>query len=139
AAALAAAVKQVHAQLAAAKRPVIWLGHGIRLAGAESLLPELLKKVPGAYLVSWAGIDMVDSNHPLVFGRAGVYGQRSANFILQNCDFLLAVGTRLAIPQIGYDLNEFIRNAKLALVDIDLTELQKYGDKVSIPILADEK
>ena len=33
-------------------------------------------------LVSWAGIDLVDSDHPLVYGRAGVYGQRAANFVL---------------------------------------------------------
>ena len=85
-------VEKICGQLHAASRPVIWLGHGIRLAGAENLLPELLKRVPAAYLVSWAGIDMIESDHPLVFGRAGVYGQRCANFVLQNCDAAIPIG-----------------------------------------------
>src|SRR5262249_50218821 len=94
------------AELSAAQRPVIWLGHGIKLAGGEQLITELMDKIPAALLISWAGIDMVDSDHPLLFGRAGVYGQRCANFVLQNCDYLLSIGTRLAIPQIGYDITE---------------------------------
>lgn len=126
-------------ELSKAQRPVIWLGHGIRSAGAVDLVESFINSLQCPVLISWAGIDIISSDHPLVFGRAGVYGQRAANFILQNCDFLLAVGTRLAIPQIGYDLNEFIRAAKLALVDIDLAEIKKYGERVTIPIHADAK
>ncbi|HEY2566111.1 MAG TPA: thiamine pyrophosphate-binding protein [Candidatus Aquirickettsiella sp.] len=133
------AASNIRSEIVKAQRPVIWLGHGVRLADAVDLIEPFINFLQCPVLISWAGIDMISSDHPLVFGRAGVYGQRAANFILQNCDFLLAVGTRLAIPQIGYDLNEFIRNAKLALVDIDLTELQKLGKKVSIPIQADAK
>ncbi|MES2998405.1 MAG: thiamine pyrophosphate-binding protein [Pseudomonadota bacterium] len=130
---------QVLAELMLAQRPVIWLGHGIRLAGAVDVVESFINALQCPVLISWAGIDIISSDHPLVFGRAGVYGQRAANLILQNCDFLLAIGTRLAIPQIGYDLSEFIRSAKLALVDIDLAELKKYGEKVTIPIWADAK
>jgi acetolactate synthase-1/2/3 large subunit len=61
-----------------------------------------------------------------VFGRAGVYGQRAANFILQNCDYLLTIGTRLAIPQIGYDLSELARGARIDVVDIDPQEASKH-------------
>lgn len=133
------AVSCVWNELIQAQRPVIWLGHGIRSSGAVELVESFINSLECPVLISWAGIDMVASDHPFVFGRAGVYGQRAANFILQNCDFLLAVGTRLAIPQIGYDLAEFIRSAKLALVDIDLAEIQKYGEKITIPIHADAK
>jgi len=105
-----------------AERPVIWLGHGIRLAKAEHKLNSLLNVLNVPALISWAGIDMVDSDHPLLFVRAGVYGQRCANFVLQNCDYLLSIGTRLAIPQIGYDLTELAREAVIDVVDIDATE-----------------
>ena len=132
-------VQQVLADLRAAKRPVIWLGHGIRLAGGESLLPELLRLVPAAYLITWSAIDMVDSDHPLLFGRAGVYGQRAANFVLQNADYLLTIGTRLAIPQIGYDTSELARGAKMAVVDIDPGELEKYPERFNHPICADAR
>ncbi|MEI6194768.1 MAG: thiamine pyrophosphate-binding protein, partial [Verrucomicrobiota bacterium] len=136
---LATAVQQVLTDLRAAKRPVIWLGHGIRLAGGESLLPELLRLVPAAYLVTWSGIDMVASDHPLLFGRAGVYGQRAANFVLQNADYVLTIGTRLAIPQIGYDTSELARSAKMAVVDIDQAELDKYPERFNQTICADAR
>lgn len=136
---LAENVTRVISALKLAERPVIWLGHGIRLAKAVHLIKPLINTLRIPVLISWAGIDMLSSDHALLFGRAGVYGQRAANFVLQNCDFLLAIGTRLAIPQIGYDLREFIRSAKLAVVDIDLVEVTKYRDKITIPILADAK
>jgi acetolactate synthase I/II/III large subunit len=133
------AVAKIIAELSVAKRPVIWLGHGIKLAGGENLITELMDRIPAAYLVSWAGIDMVDSNHPLLFGRAGVYGQRSANFVLQNCDYLLSIGNRMAVPQVGYDITELTRDAKITVVDIDSTELEKYPERFNSTICADAK
>jgi acetolactate synthase-1/2/3 large subunit len=128
---------KIAAGLKTAKRPVIWLGNGIRLAQAENLLPELLAKIKGAYLLSWAGIDMIDSDHPLVFGRAGVYGQRAANFVLQNSDFVLTIGTRLSISQVGYDISELAREAEIVVVDIDKVELDKYPERYNQTICAD--
>lgn len=120
-----------------AKRPVLWLGHGIRLAGAENIVSKLLDTLNIPTLVSWQGIDMIDSNHPMVFGRAGVYGQRYSNFIVQNSDLIICIGTRMAYPQIGYDINEFAREAKIISVDIDLKELNKFQDRITMPICAD--
>jgi acetolactate synthase-1/2/3 large subunit len=120
-----------------AKRPVLWLGHGIRLAGAQNLIKPFLDQLNIPTLVSWAGIDMVDSDHPMVYGRAGVYGQRSANFILQNSDYVLAIGTRLAIPQIGYDLSELARAATIDVVDIDPQEANKHHTRAKPGIVCD--
>jgi acetolactate synthase-1/2/3 large subunit len=120
-----------------AQRPLLWLGNGIRLSGAERQIGPLLNLLGVPALVSWAGIDMVDSSHPLVYGRAGVYGQRAANFILQNCDYLLTIGTRLAIPQIGYDLSELARGARIDVVDIDLDEVEKHQARVEEKIVCD--
>lgn len=134
---LAAQVDSVVDALLAAQRPLLWLGNGIRLAGAENKIQPLLELLGVPALVSWAGIDMIDSNHPLVFGRAGVYGQRAANFILQNCDYLLTIGTRLAIPQIGYDLSELARGARIDVVDIDLQEASKHHARTQEIIACD--
>jgi len=130
-------ITRVVEALRKAQRPVLWLGHGIRLAGAADRVVSLINELNIPALVSWAGIDMVDSDHPRVFGRAGVYGQRSANFVLQNSDYVLAIGTRLAIPQVGYDLAELARSAEIDLVDIDETEGHKFGDRVREFIHAD--
>lgn len=120
-----------------AKRPVLWLGNGIRAANASDLVIPLVDQLAIPTLVSWQACDILDSNHPLCFGRAGVYGQRAANFVLQNCDTLICIGTRLAIPQIGYDLSEFARDAQIVMVDIDEKELLKLGEKINVPILSD--
>ena len=132
-------VSDILTELSHVQRPVIWLGHGIKLAGGEDLIKELMEKIPGAYLVSWAGIDMIDADHPLLFGRAGVYGQRSANFILQNSDYLLTIGTRLSISQVGYDITELAREAKITVVDIDQAELDKYAERYNRVVCADAK
>lgn len=132
-------IDAVVGELRQAARPVVWLGHGIRLAGAQPLLAELLERLPAAYLISWSGIDMVDSDHPRLYGRAGTYGQRAANFVLQNCDYLVAIGTRLAIPQVGYEITELARDAHFAVVDIDPTELDKYASRCERRICADAK
>jgi acetolactate synthase-1/2/3 large subunit len=125
--------------LSKSKKPLFWFGHGIRLSGAEQLLELLLAKYNIPSLVTWAGIDSVDSNHPLVYGRAGTYGQRCANFIVQNCDFLICIGTRMAISQIGYDISELAREAEIAVVDIDKYELEKYKERYNYTINADAK
>ncbi|OCH37513.1 thiamine pyrophosphate-binding protein [Aliivibrio fischeri] len=130
-------LQQLATLISEAKRPVLWLGHGIRLSGAETYITDLLDHLNIPALVSWQGIDMIDSNHPLVFGRAGVYGQRYSNFIVQNSDLVICIGTRMAYPQIGYDINEFAREAKIVAVDIDQKELNKFSDRLSMSVCSD--
>ncbi|MCW8354481.1 thiamine pyrophosphate-binding protein [Marinomonas pontica] len=120
-----------------AQRPVFWFGHGIRLSGAQSKIEKLLLEAPFPSLVTWAGIDMLDSDHSLNFGRAGVYGNRAANFVVQNADLVISIGTRMAIPMIGYEHSEFARDAKIVQVDIDQQELDKLEGLVDIPVCAD--
>jgi acetolactate synthase-1/2/3 large subunit len=132
-------VEQVIKLIAESTRPVFWLGNGIRLANAQNLISNLLDTFKIPALVSWAGKDMIAYDHPLNVGSAGVYGQRSANFILQNSDLVIAIGTRLALPQIGYDTKEFARAAKLVMVDVDQTELNKLIDRTSVGINSDAK
>jgi acetyl-CoA C-acetyltransferase len=75
-------------------------------------------------------MDQVPSNQPRLFGHAGVYGARCANFIVQNADLLVCIGTRLAIPQIGYDLTEYARAAKKVVVDIDEQPQKAQPEKI---------
>jgi len=130
-------IDQVIDKLVNSPSPILWLGHGIKLAGADNKLLSLLDKLKVPALVSWAGIDMIDSDHPLVYGRAGVYGQRSANFVLQNSSYVLSIGTRLAIPQIGYNLSELARTADIDVVDIDVTESTKNQSRTRESIVCD--
>lgn len=137
-AALADAVTTALGQLRNARRPLLWLGVGVRMAGAAAQVARLVESLGVPALVTWSAIDLLPSGHPLVMGSAGVYGQRAANFILQSCDCLVTIGTRLAIPQVGYDITELARAAKeITVVDIDPTELKKYPQRFTHPVCAD--
>ena len=102
------------------KSPVILVGHGCRMAGVDM---EKLCDLGVPMLFSWQAMDLLDSDHPLNFGRCGLYGQRAANKILYNADFVLAIGCRMSIWQCGYEPKGFAPNARVVMVDIDQTEL----------------
>ena len=108
------------------KRPVIVGGNGIRLSGAKKQFNQLLDYAKIPTLLTWSGIDLLDNDNPNFFGRFGLYGQRAANFIIQNADLVLVLGSRLALPQVGYDFSQFARGAKIIVVDIDELEGTKY-------------
>lgn len=108
------------------KRPVILGGNGVRLSGSKDLFNRFVEEAKIPVLLTWSGIDLLSSDNPQFYGRFGLYGQRCANYIVQNCDLLIVFGSRLALPQVGYDFTQFARNAKIILVDIDDNEGQKY-------------
>jgi len=109
-----------------AKRPILYFGEGIRLSGAITRALEFAEKWEIPFVLSWSAIDFCGADHPLNLGRGGIYGERATNIAIQKADVLLAIGTRLAIPQVGYERNDFARNAERWVVDIDETELSKF-------------
>ncbi len=120
----------------ASVRPVIILGNGVRLAGAAGRAQELLQLgIP--ILSSWNGSDIIDSRAENYIGRPGLIGDRAGNFAVQNADLVLAIGTRLSIPQIGHNWKGFAPNAKLIMVDLDLAEIRKKTLNVKKGIVAD--
>ena len=112
------------------KRPVILGGMGIKLSGAKDKFKQFINTTKIPTMLSWSGIDLLPTNHESNFGRFGLYGQRAANFIVQNSDLVIVLGSRMALPQVGYDFSQFARDAKIVQVDIDELELNKY-DRVT--------
>ncbi len=119
----------VYKLLSEAKRPLIIGGNGVRLSNANSLLQHFIEKNSIPFLLTWSAIDIIDNNHELYFGRFGIYGQRCANFVVQNADVILVLGSRFALPQVGYDFSQFARNAKIVVVDLDENEVNKYVNR----------
>ena len=109
------------------KRPVILGGHGIKLSNSENDFKSVIRNIVVPVLLTWSAIDVLDHQHPLFFGSPGVYGQRSANFIFQKCDLLVVFGSRLTLPQTGYDFKEIARYADIVMVDIDPTEFKDFA------------
>jgi acetolactate synthase-1/2/3 large subunit len=114
----------------ASERPVILGGMGVKLSGSKDKFQQFINITNIPTLLSWSGIDLLPTRHRSHFGRFGLYGQRAANFIVQNSDLVIVLGSRLALPQVGYDFSQFARNAKIVVVDIDEEELYKYPQTV---------
>lgn len=136
---LTAQVDLILEKLNQAERPMLLIGNGIRLAHAEQELEQLLRVLDIPAEVTWLAIDLMADDDPLYVGRPGTIAQRGANFAIQNCDFLLAVGARLDRVVTGYAPEGFARSACKAMVDIDPTELKKMGDTIHFPICADAR
>lgn len=132
-------VETVYKRLYDAKRPVLYAGHGIRLAGAHNDFLQLIDILKIPVLTSYVGYDMVPSSHPYFFGRAHSFGQRAANFILQNSDFFLSIGARLDILTTGFTYQAFARGAYKIMVDIDKKELHKKTLSIDLPVNYDAK
>lgn len=132
-------VKEVVKMLKRAKRPVLLAGHGIRIAGAEKIFQELIEKSGIPVLTSFCGFDLISSDHKLYAGRPGTIGTRFGNFVLQNADLLLCVGSRNNIRQISYNWKTYASKAKKVVVDIDRAELKKPTVKPDIAVNADAK
>ena len=109
------------------RAPLLYFGNGIRNQESIRLAFEVISRTGIPYLASWSAIDIFPESDPLNVGRVGIYGDRHANILLQKSDLVISIGTRLAIPQIGYDKQDFGRKAKKWFVDIDQTECSKFS------------
>lgn len=132
-------VLQVIEYLNRAERPVLLAGNGIRLSDGIETFEELAEMLHIPVLTTWNGIDLIEEQNPLYFGRPGGLGHRYANFMQQNSDFFLSIGARLNLLQTGYNFDGFAREAVKVMVDIDNAELHKINVRPDIPICADAK
>ncbi len=132
-------VSKVVSLLKSAKRPLFHIGQGAKIARVEDRIVELLEKLSIPFVTARNANDIVSSDHELCVGRPGTFAQRGANFAVQNSDLYIALGTRLNLPQTGYNSKDYARNAKKVMVDIDQAELNKSTLSIDLPIHADLK
>lgn len=136
---LAPAITATLARLRAAERPVLMVGSGVRIAGAAQLLHEVATRLGIPVVTAFNAHDLVPDDHPGYVGRPGTVGDRAGNFAVQNADFLLVVGCRLNIRQIGYNYQTWARAAYKVVVDVDPAELAKPTVRPDLPVHADAK
>ncbi len=122
-----------------AQAPLLLVGTGVRLGGAEREFLRLLEKLQIPVVTAWNANDLVAYDNPFYAGLPGTVGTRPGNFAVQNCDLLLSLGCRLNIRMVGYNKNDFAKNAFKIIVDIDERELLKPTIKADMPIHADVK
>jgi acetolactate synthase-1/2/3 large subunit len=109
-----------------AKKPIILAGNGIRQSNALDDFLKLVQHLQMPVLTTWRAADFFDENDSLYFGRPGSIVQRAANIIQQKADLVLIIGCRLDLPQVGFNYENFAKNALKFVVDVDYAELHKY-------------
>lgn len=120
-----------------AERPVLVIGNGVHIAQAEEACRRLVRDWNIPVVSSWLAADIVPTDDPLYIGRFGIFGDRAANFTVQNADLLIVLGSRLSIPQVGHNFKTFARGARIVMVDIDRREMEKPSLHVEHKIVCD--
>ena len=114
-------------QINNAHRPVLLVGHGVRLSSAERDFLECIELLNIPVLTTWNAMDLIPDSHPLSMGKPGVVALRGPNFIVQNSDLIVCVGARLDNLVTAYNLEKFGRHARKIVVDVDEFELEKFS------------
>jgi acetolactate synthase-1/2/3 large subunit len=108
-----------------AQRPLIYAGGGVINANASSALTEFSQAFGIPAVTTLMGIGSVDTVHPLSMRMLGMHGAAFANYAVEDCDFLIAIGSRFDDRVAGVPA-KFARNAKrIAHFDIDRAEVNK--------------
>ena len=108
-----------------ARRPIFLIGGGLTASGVREEFRALAQTTGIPVLSTWRARDVLYSDDPLYFGSPGIPAPRYANYILQNCDLLLVIGTRLNPALTAYDESHFAFQAKKIIVDVDEHEIAK--------------
>ncbi|HID20172.1 MAG TPA: biosynthetic-type acetolactate synthase large subunit [Methanophagales archaeon] len=124
--------------LANAERPLILAGGGIISSDAAEELRSLAELLGAGVVTTLMGKGAIPENHPLCLGMAGMHGHIYANRAINECDALLALGTRFSDRLTAWQLDQFAPDATLIHVDIDAAEINK-NIPVDIPIVGDVK
>lgn len=119
-----AEVEQARQMLAKAQKPMLYVGGGVGMAQAVPALREFLAatKMPAACTLK--GLGAVEADYPYYLGMLGMHGTKAANFAVQECDLLIAVGARFDDRVTG-KLNTFAPHASVIHMDIDPAEMNK--------------
>jgi len=122
-----------------AERPVLLVGNGVRLAKAELELFEVIDLLNIPILATWKVIDYFPHNDRYYIGRPGAVAHRAANFAQQTSDLFISIGARLDLGQTAYNHENFAKNAKKIIVDIDGNEIKKLNMNIDLEIETDAK
>ena len=129
------AVQKLAEVINQAERPLIYAGGGVICAGASELLTEFAEKADIPVVSTLMNLGAISRNNPLSLGMVGMHGQREANQAVYNADVLITIGARFSDRVTG-DPNRFAREAFIAQIDIDNSEVDK-NVKVDLSLIGD--
>lgn len=123
-------------RLNTSKRPVLFIGGGC--VGCKKEIESLVEQLHIPVISSFAACDIYGSGNKYSIGIVGSLGApRAGNFVLQNADYVLVIGSKLCSQTIGDKPQMIARSAKITVVDIDENEHTKKGLKINQLIIGD--
>jgi acetolactate synthase-1/2/3 large subunit len=125
------------AAINASQRPVLYVGGGVVTANASDELRQLVEKAHLPVTMTLLGLGSIDQRRPESLDMLGMHGSAYANYAVQECDLLIAVGARFDDRVTG-KLATFAQQAKIIHIDIDPASISK-NVRVDIPVVGDAK
>lgn len=121
----------------AAKKPLVLVGQGVVIGGAERELLQFLEKsgIPAAWTL--LGLSALPSEHPLNVGMLGMHGNYGPNVKTNECDLIIAIGMRFDDRVTG-NLKTYAKQAKVVHFEIDSAEINK-NVVATVPVLGNVK
>lgn len=130
-------IKRAASLIQNSQKPVILAGGGVIISNSSKELIELSELINAPVTTTLLGKGCFPEDHDLALGMLGMHGRRPANFAVDDCDCLIAIGCRFSDRTTG-KVDEFAKNAKIIHIDIDPAEIGKNVD-VDIPIVGDAR
>src|SRR5450759_1104590 len=115
--------------------PVIIAGQGVLIAKATAELRQLVEKANIPVATSLLGIGTLPATHPLSMGMGGMHGEAYTNYAIQECDILVAIGSRLDDRLTGA-FSSFAPKARIIHIDLDPAEVGKTMT-IDTPVIGD--
>ena len=106
------------------ERPVIFVGGGAVLSGAEKSLKTFVEKVDAPVTDSLMGKGAFSGEEPYYTGMLGMHGTKTSNLSVTDCDLLIAIGVRFSDRVTG-NAKKFAADARILQIDIDPAEINK--------------
>ncbi|WGM31994.1 acetolactate synthase 2 catalytic subunit [Brevundimonas sp. NIBR11] len=132
-----AAIAEAEQLIRAAERPLIYIGGGVKIAGAVEALRDFAERTGIPSVSTLNALGSIRTDAPGFLGMLGMHGTKAANEAVQEADLLIVFGARFDDRATG-KLNEFAPHAKVVHFDIDPAEINKLRN-AHVPVVGDLK
>lgn len=129
-------IEELAKAIAKSSRPVVYAGGGVITAGAAEALRYLVEKCNLPVVTTLMGLGCLPSKHANFLGMVGMHGIVAANYAVDDCDLLIALGVRFDDRVTSGLGHKFAIKAKIVHIDIDPAEIGKVV-RPNIPIVGD--
>jgi acetolactate synthase-1/2/3 large subunit len=119
------ACERFYTMLSESERPLIYAGGGVINANASKAMRQFAKEYGVPVATTLMALGASDTNHPLALHMLGMHGVASANYAVEDCDFLIAIGARFDDRVAGNPAQFAPRAKNIAQFDVDSAEIGK--------------